>query len=84
LSRSDLKIPTSKREIIEVRIVPKSSCYVIEIAYERRSETTDKQQIAGVDLGVNNLMAVTTNQTGVAPLLVKGIINNLSIFPIID
>ncbi len=42
---------TSRREIIEVRIVPKSSCYVIEIVYERRSETTDKQQIAGVDLG---------------------------------
>jgi IS605 OrfB family transposase len=72
LSMSDLKIPTSKREIIEVRIVPKSSCYVIEIVYERRSETTDKQQIAGVDLGVNNLMAVTTNQAGVAPLLVNG------------
>jgi transposase len=28
--------------------------------------------LAGVDLGVNNLMAVTTNQTGVAPLLVNG------------
>ncbi|MGV2389536.1 MAG UNVERIFIED_CONTAM: transposase [Microcystis novacekii LVE1205-3] len=63
---------TSRREIIEVRIVPKSSCYVIEIVYERRSETTDKQEIAGIDLGVNNLMAVTTNQTGVAPLLVNG------------
>ncbi|GCA95437.1 RNA-guided endonuclease InsQ/TnpB family protein [Microcystis aeruginosa] len=72
LSMSDLKIPTSKREIIAVRIVPKSSCYVIEIVYERRSETTDKQQIAGVDLGVNNLMAVTTNKTGVAPLLING------------
>lgn len=72
LSMSDLKITTSRREIIEVRIVPKSSCYVIEIVYERRSETTDKQEIAGIDLGVNNLMAVTTNQTGVAPLLVNG------------
>jgi hypothetical protein len=49
LSMSDLKMTTSRREIIEVRIVPKSSCYVIEIVYERRSETTDKQQIAGVD-----------------------------------
>jgi transposase len=63
---------TSRREIIAVIIVPKSSCYVIEILYERREETTDKQQITGVDLGVNNLMAVTTNQTGVAPLLVNG------------
>ncbi|WP_375329579.1 RNA-guided endonuclease InsQ/TnpB family protein [Microcystis sp. BLCC-F210] len=72
LSMSDVKLTTSRREIIEVRIVPKSSCYVIEIVYERRSETTDKQEIAGIDLGVNNLMAVTTNQTGVAPLLVNG------------
>ena len=72
LSMSDLKIPTSRREIIEVIIVPKSSCYVIEIVYKGLEETTDKQQIAGVDLGVNNLMAVTTNQTGVAPLLVNG------------
>ncbi len=72
LSMSDVKLTTSRREIIEVRIVPKSSCYVIEIVYERRSETTDKQEIAGIDLGVNNLMAVTTNQTGVAPLLING------------
>jgi IS605 OrfB family transposase len=52
--------------------VPKSSCYVIEIVYEKAEETTHHQEIAGIDLGVNNLMAVTTNQTGVRPLLIKG------------
>jgi len=72
LSMSELKIPTSQRSIIEVRIVPKSSCYVIEIVYEKPEEVTDHQQIAGIDLGVNNLMAVTTNQTGVAPFLING------------
>ena len=55
-----------------MRIVPKSSCYVIEIVYEILEKPTDKQQIAAVYLGVNNLIAVTTNQTGVAPLLVNG------------
>lgn len=55
-----------------MRIVPKSSCYVIEILYEKSEETTENKQIAGVDLGVNNLMAVTTNQTGVAPLSING------------
>ncbi|HEY9809628.1 MAG TPA: transposase [Halomicronema sp.] len=72
LSMSEIQIPTSQKEIIETRIVPKSSCYVIEIVYEKTEETTNNEQIAGIDLGVNNLMAVTTNQTGVRPLLIKG------------
>ncbi|MGD1713752.1 transposase [Dapis sp. BLCC M172] len=72
LSMSEIKILTSQTEIIEARIVPKSSCYIIEIVYEKSEETTKNQQLAGVDLGVNNLMAVTTNQTGTAPILIKG------------
>ncbi|NET24467.1 transposase [Okeania sp. SIO1I7] len=72
LSMSEIKIPTSQTEIIETRIIPKSSCYIIEIVYEKAEETTENKQIAGVDLGVNNLIAVTTNQTGTAPLLIKG------------
>ncbi len=73
LSMSEIKIPTSQTEIIEARIVPKSSCYIIEIVSKKEEETTtNNQQVAGVDLGVNNLMAVTTNQTGVSPLLIKG------------
>ena len=69
---SEIKIPTSQTEIVEARIVPKSSCYRIEIVYEKSEEITENQQVAGVDLGVNNLMAVTTNQIGIAPLLIKG------------
>jgi putative transposase len=72
LSMSEIKIPTSLSEIIEVRIVPKTSCYVLEIVYEKDEEITDNQGIAGIDLGINNLMAVTTNQTGIRPLLIKG------------
>jgi putative transposase len=72
LSMSEIKIPTSLREIIEVRIVPKTSCYVLEIVYEKQEELVNYQGIAGIDLGINNLMAVTTNQTGIPPLLVKG------------
>jgi len=71
-SMSEIKLPTSFKKIIEARIVPQSSCYVIEIVYEKEEETTDNQQIAGLDLGVNNLIAVTTNQTGIRPFLIKG------------
>ncbi|WP_287517543.1 hypothetical protein [Okeania sp. SIO2C2] len=69
---SEIKIPTSQTEIIEARIIPKISFYIIEIVSEKSEETTNNQQIAGVYLGVNNLIAVTTNQTGILPLLIKG------------
>lgn len=72
LSMSEIKIPTSVGKIIEVRIVPKTSCYVLEIVYEKWEEKTEAIGIAGIDLGINNLMAVTTNQTGIAPLLING------------
>nr|WP_293098451.1 hypothetical protein [Okeania sp. SIO2F4] len=38
---SEIKIPTSQTEIIEARIIPKSSCYIIEIVYEKGEETTE-------------------------------------------
>ena len=60
---SEIKVPTSQTEIIEAIIISKSSCYLIEIVYEKQEETTENQQIAKADLGVNNLIAVTTNQT---------------------
>ena len=35
LSMSEIKVPTSQTEIIEVRIIPKCSCYLIEIVSEK-------------------------------------------------
>jgi IS605 OrfB family transposase len=72
LSMSGIKIPTAQSKIIEARISPKTSCYVVEIVYEKPEEVTNNKQVAGIDIGVNNLMAVTTNQTGVTPILIKG------------
>ena len=72
LSMSEIKIPTAQTKIIEARIIPKTNCYVLEIVYEKPELITNDQQIAGIDIGVNNLMAVTTNQTGSSPILIKG------------
>ena len=72
LSMSEIKIPTSQTKIIEARIIPKASCYVLEIVYEKTELTINDQLLAGIDLGVNNLMAVTTNQIGNQPILIKG------------
>ncbi|WP_293073994.1 hypothetical protein [Okeania sp. SIO3B5] len=51
LSMSELKIPTSQKSIIEVRIVPKNSCYFIEILYKKEEKITENQKVAGIDLG---------------------------------
>ncbi len=58
----------------QVRIVPHATHYTVEVIYERASVTVtvNPELIAGVDLGVNNLAAIASNQPGFVPLLVNG------------
>lgn len=59
--------------IAEVRIVPKCDCYVIEVIYEEKEQfLTPNEKIAAIDLGIDNLMAVTSNQPDFTPLLING------------
>ena len=56
-----------------MRVVPKSGCYVVEIVYEQKeANVVSGDAVAGVDLGLVNLVTLTTNQPGIAPLLIKG------------
>ncbi|MDY7002532.1 MAG: transposase [Cyanobacteriota bacterium] len=73
LSMSDIKIPVVVEAVVEVRIVPATGCYVIEIVYEKaeRPQSVSKY-VAGIDLGVDRLVALSTNKPGVKPLLVNG------------
>jgi putative transposase len=61
-------------ESAQVRLVPKSTHYVVEVVYERVPEpqAVDPALIASVDLGVNILAAITSNKPGFTPLLVHG------------
>lgn len=74
LSKTSIKIPTQQTNIQQARIVPKAGHYVIEIIYEKEVNDLqlDKNNIAGMDIGVNNLVAITSNQKGVRPLLING------------
>lgn len=75
LSMSGISFPTQAtvENIVEVRLVPKACCYVIEVVYESRECASVKgSAIAGVDIGLSNLMAVTSNLPGVKPLLING------------
>jgi len=60
--------------IDQARIVPHATHYTVEVIYEQPGTPADitPQWVAGMDLGVNNLAVVTSNQPGFVPLLVNG------------
>ena len=75
LSGTKIRINTKQEKIQQVRIVPKIGHYLIEVIYNKeevKNENLDKNKIAGIDLGVNNLGAVTSNQNNLRPLLING------------
>lgn len=73
-SKTKLKITTKKRIINQVRIVPQSTYYIVEVIYEKLIcyYPVESSKIAAIDIGVNNLAAVTSNVLGFNPLLING------------
>jgi putative transposase len=59
-------------ELREVRIIPKGVGYVCEIVYQKviAPKATDKRRIAGIDLGVSNIITLVNN-IGKKPIVVK-------------
>ena len=71
-SSLDLRIPTKVEKPQQVRIIPKVGCYVIEVVYEvEENRLKQNQRVAAIDLGLNNLAAVVTND-GDNPILISG------------
>jgi IS605 OrfB family transposase len=70
----DIRVETRQTAIDQVRIVPHASHYTVEVIYERpvTPAEVDPSRVAAVDIGLNNLAAVTFNQPGIAPFLVNG------------
>ncbi len=61
--------------LCQVRVVSKCDCYVIEVIYHEQESTNTQLKpdaVAGLDLGLNNLAALTSNQKGFVPLLING------------
>ncbi|NEO58498.1 MAG: transposase [Okeania sp. SIO3B5] len=70
---SDIKIPVVVESVVEVRIVPATGCYVIEVVYEKtEQQRIESKYVAGIDLGIDRLVALATNKPGVKPLLING------------
>ena len=71
-SSLDLRIPTRVETPQQVRIIPKVGCYVIEVIYEiKENKPKQNQRVAAIDLGLNNLATVVTND-GDNPILISG------------
>jgi IS605 OrfB family transposase len=72
----DITVKTKQdpKSIDQVRVVPRIGYYVVEIVYERKEEQADlnRKYIAGIDLGVNNLLALTSNKPGFQAVVVNG------------
>jgi len=74
LSQSEIKFCTHQHKIQQVRLIPRRNHYKIEVVYltEPQSCILDKSKVAGVDIGLDNLAAVTSNQANFQPLLING------------
>ena len=59
--------------LIQVRFVPKGSCYVMEICYEIEIPdcSSEGKRIVSIDIGVDNLVTMTNN-IGESPLIING------------
>jgi putative transposase len=65
---------TDWEKIDQLRIVPRTGFYVIELVYQQEPEPkeADPSLIVALDLGVNVLAAVASNKDGFVPRLVSG------------
>ena len=75
LSATEILIKTKVNpdHICKVRLVPKCDSYVIEVIYDKSESTvSDDKFVASIDLGLDNLVALTSNQPGFTPLLING------------
>ncbi len=69
-----ITVQTKHRNVNQVRIVPRKGFYVVEIVYEQAVKQADVNPAyyAGIDIGLNNLVALTTNKPGLQSVLVNG------------
>ena len=73
-SQLDISIETRQKTFDQVRIVPCKIHYLVEVVYTASVQPADvdPERAAAIDIGLDNLAAVTSNQPDFVPLLVNG------------
>lgn len=66
-------ITTKTSTIRQVRIVPSTACFIVEVVYEKDVQVTEKiaGSVAAIDLGLNNFVTFLDNQ-GYQPFIING------------
>jgi putative transposase len=69
-----IEVQTKHKNIDQVRIVPRKGFYVVEVVYGKEVKQADLNPAyyAGIDIGMNNLVALTSNKPGFRSVLVNG------------
>ncbi len=73
-SMLDITVQTQQSNIQQVRIIPRSGFYVVEVVYAREPTpaAVNPTLHAGVDIGLNNLAMLTSDKPGFVPRVVNG------------
>ncbi len=69
-----VEVQTKQKDVDQVRIVPRKGFYVVEVVYgkEVKRANVNPAYYAGIDIGMNNLVALTSNKPGFRSVLVNG------------
>src|SRR5450755_346332 len=70
----EIRTRQNPSSIDQVHIVPRKGFYVVEIMYEQAAKqaNVNPAYYAGIDIGTNNLVALTSNKPGFRSVLVNG------------
>ena len=68
-----IKTKIEGNKLYQVRIIPKATCYVVDVIYEKKEVDLrlNKSNILSIDLGLNNLCTCISN-VGVKPFIING------------
>ena len=69
-----IEVQTKQKDISQVRIVPRKGFYVVEVVYEKevKQAAVNPAYYAGIDMGVNTLVALTSNKPKFQSVIING------------
>ncbi|MGF1677295.1 MAG: RNA-guided endonuclease InsQ/TnpB family protein [Rivularia sp. (in: cyanobacteria)] len=73
-SGTNIYLPTKVNNVHQVRVIPRTYHYVIEVVYfqDEIAKNPQNTYVVGVDIGLDNLAAITGNSNSFQPILLNG------------
>jgi putative transposase len=73
-SMLSIEVQTKRKDVNQVRIIPRKGFYVVEVVYSREEKQApvNLAYYAGIDIGMNNLVALTSNKPHFRSIIVNG------------